>query len=276
MIKKLLAIMVGVVALASCTSQKKAETEQEAQDNKVLVLYYSQTGATAAVAEEIKEQLGADIERIDLEVPYDGDFQQTIERCQKEMESEECPALKPLKSNLDDYDVIFLGYPVWFGTYALPIASLVKEQSFEGKKIVPFCTFGSGGLESSAEALKKALPKAEIAEGYGVRNARISAIKEEVNRFLIEWQYKEGEVEALPAFMEHHPVTEAEKALFEKACSDYQFPLGTPIDVAVRETSNSTDYEFGVASEGNDVSSTIYVTVGKEDGAEPVFTKVVR
>ena len=64
--------------------------------------------------------------------------------------------------NLSDYDVIFLGYPIWFGTYAMPIATLVKEQDFAGKTIVPFCTFGSGGLNTSTDALTKALPKAKV------------------------------------------------------------------------------------------------------------------
>lgn len=278
MMKKIFAAFIAAFALLSCTSQKQGDADT-AQENKVLVLYYSQTGATKTVAEEIQNQLGADIEAIEVETPYDGDFQQTIERCQKEMAENTLPALKPMKANIEDYDVIFLGFPVWFGTYARPIATLVADNAFEGKKIVPFCTFGSGGIEACTEYLKKALPKAEIATGYGVRNARIAAAGKELNRFLIEWEYKKGEIEALPAFMEHKPVTDAEAQIFDEACGDYQFPLGTPADVAIRETEDATEYEFGVVSKGEDGSeaqSTIYVVVGKEDGSKPEFTKVVR
>ncbi len=280
MFKNLFAIVLAALCFAACTSKKNTEaTEESAEQAKVLVLYYSQTGATKTVAEEIQAQLGADIEAIEVENPYDGDFQQTIERCQKETESGELPQVKELKSNIEDYDIIFLGYPIWFGTYAKPIEALVKNVAFEGKKIVPFCTFGSGGLQASAEALKAALPKAEVMEGYGVRTVRVAAAPAELNRFLIEWGYKEGEIESLPAFMEEKPCTDEEVEIFNQACGDYQFPLGTPVTVAVRETSTSIDYLYTATSagqNGEETSSKIYVTVAKEEGAKPEFTQVVR
>lgn len=273
--KTFIITMLAVLGLTACTTQKK----EDAPEKKVLVVYYSQTGATEKVAKEIQQQLNADIEAIEVENPYDGDFNATIARCQKEMESGEMPTVKPLKANIDDYDIIMIGYPVWFGTYARPIASLIESQKFEGKKVVTFCTFGSGGLQSSTSDLKAALPNAEVIEGYGVRNARINSIKEELNRFLIEGGYKEGDIEALPGFMEHKPVTAEDTEIFNQACGDYQFPLGTPVDVAIRETATSTDYEFSAKSQdkdGKENTATIYVTVGKEANAKPEFTQVVR
>ena len=273
--KILFSVILAAAALVSCTSQKKAEPE--AETSKVLVLYYSQTGTTQAVAEAIQQQLGADIEAIEVENPYSGTYQETIARCQQEMSAGEAPAVKPLQSNLDNYETIFLGYPVWFGTYAMPIAGLVKNEAFEGKKIVTFCTFGSGGLNASTENLKAALPKAEIVAGYGVRTARAAAIPAEVNRFLIEGGYAEGEIEALPAFMEHKPVTDADVEIFNEACGDYQFPLGTPVTCAIRETAETTDYEFAVKANGSEeVNTTIYVTKAKAEGAKAEFTQVVR
>ena len=273
--KILFSVILAAAALVSCTSQKKAEPE--AETSKVLVLYYSQTGTTQAVAEAIQQQLGADIEAIEVENPYSGTYQETIARCQQEMSAGEAPAVKPLQSDLAQYETIFLGYPVWFGTYAMPIVGLVKNEAFEGKKIVTFCTFGSGGLNASTENLKAALPKAEIVAGYGVRTARAAAIPAEVNRFLIEDGYAEGEIEALPAFMEHKPVTDADVEVFNEACGDYQFPLGTPVTCAIRETAESTDYEFAVKGQGSEeVNTTIYVTKAKAEGAKAEFTQVVR
>lgn len=253
--------------LSSCTKQK------------VLVLYYSQTGTTQAVAEELQRQLGADIERIEATIPYDGDFQATIQRGGEELRSGEVPELQPIQANLANYDVIFIGYPIWFGTYALPIATLVKENNFAGKTIVPFCTFGSGGLSSSTEALKEALPEADIRQGYGVRQARIEAAPKEIERFLIENGFKEGGVAPLPDYSEQEPITEADSLIFNAACSGYQFPLGTPLTVGKRQTEESTDYKFTVRSRGingEEATATIYVTVGKEEGATPEFTEVVR
>ena len=266
--KKTLLIMAMTAIVATGFAQKK------------LVLFFSETGSTKAVAEELQKQLGSDIETIEAVKPYSGNFQETMQRGQRENQSGETPALKPLKKKIADYDVIFLGYPIWFGTYANPIATLVKENDFAGKTIVPFCTFGSGGLEASAEALKKALPKATIKSGYGVRTARVAAAAKELDRFLKENGYVAGKVKALPAYSAQQPVTDAEKAIFDAACSSYQFPLGTPQTFGKRTTDDSIDYEFKVKNQGfgggGGGESTIYVTMGKDAGAKPEFTRVVR
>ena len=265
--KTLLFMAMMATILTSCTKQK------------VLVLYYSQTGTTQTVAEELQKQLGADIERIDAVNPYDGDFQATIERSGEERKTGKLPEINPIQANLADYDVIFIGYPIWFGTYAMPVATLVKENDFAGKTIVPFCTFGSGGLNSSTDALREALPKANILQGYGVRSARIEAAPKELDRFLIENGFKEGHVAPLPDYSEQVPVTAEDSLIFDAACSDYQFPLGTPVTVGKRQTEESTDYKYTVRSrgfDGQEGTSTIYVTVGNEEGSKPEFTEVVR
>lgn len=264
--RKLFSLIVMMATMTTSYAQKQ------------LVLYYSETGTTKAVAQELQKQLGADIEEIEAVVPYSGNFQETIQRGQREMQSGEMPAIKPLKKKIADYDIIFLGYPIWFGTYANPIITLVKEQDFAGKTIVPFCTFGSGGLNTSSDALKKALPKATIAKGYGVRTARVNSAAKELDRFLKENGYKKGSVEKLPDYSEQKPVTETDKKIFDAACSNYQFPLGTPQTVGKRQTPDGTDYKFTVASRGmnggGETTSIIYITVGKDAKAE--FTEVVR
>lgn len=265
--KKLLLLIAVMTAVTTSYAQK------------MLVLYYSETGTTKTVAEELQKQLNADIESIETVEPYSGNFQETIQRGQREMQSGEWPAIKPIQKKIADYDIIFLGYPIWFGTYANPIVTLIKENDFAGKTIVPFCSFGSGGLNTSTDALKKALPKATIKEGYGVRTARVAAAPKELDRFLKENGYKEGTIAPLPDYSEQKPVSEEEKALFDAACSSYQFPLGTPETAGKRTTDDSIDYKFIVKSRGMDGSestSTIYVTVGKEQGAKPEFTQVVR
>ena len=265
--KRFLASMAVMAAIATAYAQKN------------LVLYYSETGTTKTVALELQKQLGADIEAIECVKPYSGNFQETMQRGQRETQSGEWPELKPIKSKLANYDVIFLGYPIWFGTYANPIARLVKDYDFAGKTVVPFCTFGSGGLNTSSDALKNALPKATIKEGYGVRTARVAAAEKELDRFLKANGYKKGTVAKLPEFSEQKPVTEAEKTIFNDACSSYQFSLGTPSTVGKRTTPDGTEYKYTVQNSGfggGGGTSIIYVIVGKEAGAKPEFTQVVR
>lgn len=258
--KKFMTMIAAAMMLTACGSQTKGE--------KVLVLYYSQTETTKVVAQELQKLLGADIEEIEAVKPYDGDFMATIQRGQQEMNQNSYPEIKPLKSNLKDYDVIFLGFPVWFGTYANPVVTLVKQESFAGKKIVPFCTFGSGGLNTSSDNLKKALPEATILEGYGVRQARINAVPEEVSLFLKKSGFIEGEVPALPEFSEQKEASEEELVIFHAACDSYSMPLGVPSTVGSRKIENGTEYKFTTDS------GIIYV-IAKE-GAEPEFTQVVR
>ena len=265
--KKLFLFIAAMAAITTASAQK------------MLVLYYSETGTTKAVAQELQKQTGADIESIEAVEPYTGNFQETIQRGQREMQSGKMPALKPLTKKVADYDIIFLGYPIWFGTYANPIITLVQEQDFAGKRIVPFCTFGSGGLNTSSDALRKALPKAKIEEGYGVRTARVAAAEKELDRFLKENGYKKGRVEKLPDYSAQQPVTDAERTIFDAACSSYQFPLGTPQTFGKRATPDGIDYKFTVTGRGMDgkeSNSITYVTIGKGADAKPEFTQVVR
>ena len=247
------------------------------QTPKVLVLYYSQTGTTKAVAEEIQAQTGADICSFDVDQPYTGNFDETVQRCLSEREKGVIPNLTALECDIAKYDVIFLGYPVWFGTYAPPVKALLEKVDFAGKTIVPFCTFGSGGLQSSSADLAATLPYSELRPGYGVRAARLYAIEDELNRFLIENGWKEGSVEPLYEYSDQEPVTAGEAAIFDIACSGYQFPLGMPVTCGSRKVPGGTDYVFTARSTGADETvsqSTVYVIA--REGRDPEFTQVVR
>lgn len=274
MSKIMTAIMATALAMSAASCNQKSDAPAE---SKTLVLYYSQTGATKTVAEELQTRLGADIEALEAVEPYAGSYDETIQRCMQEMATDSLPALKPLTADLSKYDTIFLGYPVWFGTYARPMLSFIKSTNLEGKVIVPFCTFGSGGLNTTCESLKTDQPGATILPGYGVRNARVDAVPAELDRFLKENGYIAGEVTPLPDYSAQQPVTEEDVRIFDEACGDYQFPLGTPVTVGSRTTDSGTDYQYTVASkgmDGQDATVIIYVTV--TEGQKAVFTQVVR
>lgn len=266
--KKTAAILAASLALAACTSSNQP---------KALVLYYSQTGTTKAVAEAIAQQTGADIASFDITEPYTGDFNETIARCLEEQGEGYKPVLAELGVKLAEYDVIYLGYPIWFGTYAPPVKALLESEDFAGKTIVPFCTFGSGGLTESTAHLRAALPGATVADGYGVRTARIAAAPAEVERFLILGGYIDGEAQAYPDYSEQQAVTEAEAAIFDAACSGYQFPLGTPVTCGSRAVDGGMEYLFVAESTGMDGSkSSSKVHVLAKEGAAPEFTLVER
>lgn len=262
--KRIIAAAALVVAV-SCGQNKP---------QKALVLYYSQTGTTKAVAETIAAALNADVEEIVAVNPYDGDFGATIERCLKEKEQGVLPEVQPIKADLKDYDVIFLGYPVWFGTYAPPMASLLGSIDLSGKKVVPFCTFGSGGLDSSSRDLAQVQPDAELLSGYGVRTARIAAMPAEVDNFLKEGGFIAGEYFKPEPFGEVHPVSAEESALFDAAVGDYPMLHAVAEEVASRAVEGGTEYLFTAANK--DFPGSVKVYVLALDGHAPEFTQVLR
>ena len=278
-INLLLVLAAVTLTAVSCGSKKEAPKEEKP---KMLVLYYSQTGNTKALANEIATKLGADIEEIVAVNPYDGDFQATIERCKQEHEQGNIPDIQPIKTDLANYDIIFLGFPVWFGTYAPPVQKFLLGADLSGKKIVPFCTFGSGGLESSVNDLKQAAPNSEIMPGYGVRAARMDAMPKEVDQFLKANGYLEGEFVKLEEFPEQHEVSEEEAAIFDAAVDGYPMLHAKAKTVAARTLPDGMEYLFTAEDLPRENKPNmppagelkVYVTV--ENGQTPVFTKVIR
>jgi flavodoxin len=272
--KMMMCAALAMMAAVSCTSKEEAP--------KVLVLYYSQTSNTKQVATEIATRLNADIEEIVPVQPYDGEFEATIQRCMKEREEGVLPEVKPLTSDLSKYDVFFIGYPVWFGTFAPPVGAFLSQVDLSGKKIVPFCTFGSGGLESSTKDLAEKQPNAEILTGYGVRAARMDAVPKEVEQFLTVSGFIEGAYVLPEDFPEQHLVNSDEAAIFDAAVDGYPMLNAKAKSVASRAIPEGIEYLFTAVDMPREDNPKmppagelqVYVTVEKD--AKPVFTKVVR
>lgn len=273
-IKLLFAIMAAMILTVSCGSN---ETK-----SKCLVLYYSQTSNTKMLAEEIAQKLNADIEEIVAVNPYDGDFDATIQRCLKEREDGVIPEIKRVKSKINKYETIFIGYPIWFGTYAPPVAKFLQDVDLSGKKIIPFCTFGSGGLESSIKDLAMAQPNAKIMNGYGVRAARMDAMPEEVDQFLKENGFIKGEYVILEDFSDLHEATAEESSIFDKAVGNYPMIHAKAVMVASRNIPGGIEYLYVAEDLPRETKGNIppagqmKVYVQMMAGQAPVFTRVVR
>lgn len=280
--RMILVLATMALAAVSCGPRQETPKEEAKKEPKMLVIYYSQSSNTKIVAQEMATRLNADLAEIVPVELYDGDFQATVERGKRELDEKNYPAIQPLAVDVANYDVVFLGYPIWFGTYAPPIFTWLDQVDLSGKKVVPFCTFGSGGLESSVMDLSKAEPKAEILLGYGVRAARLEAMPKEVDQFLKAGGFIEGEYAQLEAFPEQHPVSEEEAAIFDAAVDGYPMIHAKATAVASRSIPDGTEYLFTAADlpreEKPDMPPAgeikVYVSVIGEE--TPVFTKVIR
>ena len=133
--------------------------ETPAEGGKTLVVYFSATGSTAAVAGYIADALGADTLELVPQEPYtadDLDWRAADSRVNREHDDEslrDIALTETTPGNWDEYDTVFIGYPIWWGIAAWPVNNFVKNNDFTGKTVIPFCTSASSGLGQSGELL---------------------------------------------------------------------------------------------------------------------------
>lgn len=133
----------------------------------MLVVYYSwSNGNTKRIAEQLAAATNADIARIDTAQPYTGSHEEVVEQGQREVEVGFMPQIKPLSVNISDYDVIAIGYPIWWGIAAWPVDNFVKGNDFTGKTVIPFCTSASSGLGDSGNLLEEMAGTGDWQEGH--------------------------------------------------------------------------------------------------------------
>ena len=165
--KLILGLLILAIMMLGCTKINPLGCNA-APKNKKLIVYYSLTGNTKFVAEQIQSLTGADVFELKLVDPYPVEFDAMIERARNEHESGYRPALINSIKNLSAYDVIFIGSPNWFGTQSIPILAWLESHDLSGKTIIPFVTFGRGGLQNTVTDLKTLLPNNTILEEFGV------------------------------------------------------------------------------------------------------------
>ena len=131
------------------------------KEPRILIAYYSQSGNTKAVAEQIQAKFGGDLFEIGLKDPYPASEQETIEIAGRQREEKMLPELSNVVGNMNEYDIVFIGTPIWFGTASLPMLSFVGSHDFAGKTVIPFYTCGGGG-EGTYVADVKAICKGAV------------------------------------------------------------------------------------------------------------------
>ena len=189
--KKLIPLLTGAImllSLAACgsrTAAPEATTASAAAGGKTLVVYFSATGSTKTAAEAIAAATGGDLLELEPAEPYtsaDLDYNNADSRVSREHDDETLRdvALKTTTAdNWADYDTVYIGYPIWWGTAAWPVDTFVKANDFTGKTVIPFCTSASSGLGQSGTLLAEAAGTGEWLEGarfsYGTEEADVQA-----------------------------------------------------------------------------------------------------
>lgn len=187
-------------AASAQTSQRK---EQNMNTKKTLVAFFSRTGENYAVghiekgnthilAEMIAAETDGDLFHIKPVTPYPDDYTECTEVAKRELNVKARPAVKE-DIKVEDYDIIFIGYPNWWGDMPMPVYTFIEKHSWQGKTVIPFCTHEGSGLSGTENKLKAACQGATVLKGLAVRgataqNAQAQA-KESVNNWLGKLQY---------------------------------------------------------------------------------------
>ncbi len=155
-------------------------------NKKILVAYFSHSGNTRVIANQIRESVGGDIFEIVAVYPYPSDYDAVVEQARKELREEYRPKLKTKVENMESYNVVFFGYPIWWGTIPMPVATFLSEYDFSGKTIVPFCTHEGSRLGRSVTDITKFCPQSTILDGLAVRGGDVKNAQNEVSEWLRE------------------------------------------------------------------------------------------
>ena len=171
----------------STPDASEPEDSQSVENGGVLVVYYSATGNTEAVAGYIAEATGGDLFELEPAEPYnDADLNWTDENSRVTLEHED-ESLRDVElvadtvDNWDSYDTVFIGYPIWWGIAAWPVDTFVEANDFTGKTVIPFCTSSSSGLGQSGELLSEMAGTGDWLEGQRFRS---SASQEDVTEWV--------------------------------------------------------------------------------------------
>lgn len=163
------------------TTEPTPDTKSDVTADSTLVVYFSCTGNTKAVAEKIAELTNADIYEITPSEPYtasDLNYNDDNCRANREMNDESCrPEIEGQAPDLSGYDTVFIGYPIWWGTAPRIINTFLDAYDLSGKTVMPFCTSGGSGVSTSVSVIRNAEPAADVRDGLRASGAGDSNIE---------------------------------------------------------------------------------------------------
>ena len=193
----LTALLLAVSLPAYTHAQNTLVKERHMNTKKILVAFFSRTGENYAVghieqgnthivAELIASATGGTLFRIEPATPYPDDYRACTEVAQREKRSKARPALVG-DIAVEEYDVIFLGYPNWWGDLPMGVYTFLEQHSWQGKVVMPFCTHEGSGLSDTENLLREACRGASVLNGLAVRGSVAQNEREKVRKQVLEW-----------------------------------------------------------------------------------------
>ena len=177
-------VLKSLGCLSLLTATPTFLTQALAAEQKPLILYFSRSGNTRKVAQMIQTKVQGDILEIKPLKPYPEEYHACTEYAKKEQQAKARPKISTDLSSLEKYQVIFLGYPNWWGTMPMFYFTMLEAHPLNGKTIVPFCTHGGSQFGDSLKDLKRLCPKAKIVKGLALYGTDVQKAEPKVDAWL--------------------------------------------------------------------------------------------
>ncbi|MBR6248371.1 MAG: NAD(P)H-dependent oxidoreductase [Muribaculaceae bacterium] len=177
-----IAIAIALTACAKSGEQSTQSSTNQTKEMKTLVAYFSASGVNKGVAEQLAQTIGADLHEITPEQPYtaaDLDWQNKQSRSSVEMaDSTSRPAITAKLQNIEQYDTIYVGFPIWWYTAPTIINTFMESYDFSGKTLIPFATSGGSSITKACDDLKRTYPNVNWLPGRLLNNATADQLKQ--------------------------------------------------------------------------------------------------
>ena len=192
-------LLVTALLFSACSSsgikEVNSKTDTTSNPTKILIVYLSRTNNTKTIAEIIHRNVGGTLVALQLEKPYPEDYRATVEQVVRENETGYLPPLKTKIDSIQNYDVVFVGFPTWGMKLPPPVKSFLHQYDLKGKTVIPFNTNDGYGIGSCFETVKELCPNSKIVEGFtikgGVESDGQSRLSKEQNAKEAEKEVKE-------------------------------------------------------------------------------------
>ncbi|MFL0195655.1 flavodoxin [Clostridium sp. WILCCON 0269] len=153
---------------------------------KSLIAFFSYSGNTEVIANTIKENVGGELFKIETIESYPTNYNGVVDKARQEQNAHYRPELAAKVTDMDSYDIIYIGYPNWCSTIPMAVFTFLESYDFSGKTIIPFCTHGGGGMGRSASDIKKLCPNSNVLEGVAISGSSVNKAGKDVSAWLSE------------------------------------------------------------------------------------------
>jgi len=166
-----LVIATAICVLPDCSSahQPPPNAQRLFAGENVLIVYLSRTNNTKTIAEFIQQRVGGTIVAIELERPYPADYEATVQQVAQENDTGYLPPLKTKIDRIEQYDVVFLGFPTWGMQLPPPMKSFLRQHNLRGKTVIPFNTNAGYGVGSAFQTVRDLCARCTVLEGFSTR-----------------------------------------------------------------------------------------------------------